>query len=213
MDPSSFDLNQEPPRFSPAIESFLEKIKSEFPFGQRNCEYCVELHVVMQRIDDISSGAHQWTCLPATSLMVGKQKRRCDWLVVGYSNPNSECLPNLLSYCFPIIFDRDKDGGGSRLLVCFAPDSMHPLCRGLYWEEDELKCDCFEDWERFWEPLRRSLWPPTAEEYPLNPTYRDLHLSLPNIKTLEGVTYRESIEGHVRLWAKSKAALQKVISW
>jgi hypothetical protein len=56
-----------------------------------------------------------------------------------------------------LIVDR-SDPIGLKLLACFAPVSIVPLSKGLYWEGGELNYDPLEDWCRFWGPLKRSLW-------------------------------------------------------
>jgi hypothetical protein len=33
------------------------------------------------------------------------------------------------------------------------PSLADPIVQGLYFEGDELKADCMEDWYRFWPPL------------------------------------------------------------
>jgi hypothetical protein len=98
--------------------------------------------------------------------------------------------------------------GGLKLLACFAPESIVPLSRGLYWEDDELKEDLLEDWSRFWDPLKHRLW---ESENELQSECQEDRAELdPNAQrlTLAGTSYKDSIDAVVKLWSESKEELE-----
>src|SRR5271168_1045577 len=108
-------------------------------------------------LGDLSCGAYQWASTAVSGICVSDDKRSRQYLLVGYSNPEPEGLPNSLCFCFPVFIYRRAPGAELKHLVCFAPESVVPLSQGLYWEEDQLKNDSLEDWDRFWKPLRGCL--------------------------------------------------------
>ena len=96
------------------------------------------------------------------------------------------------------------------MLACFAPESIVPLSKGLYWEGDELKYDILEDWSRFWEPLKRCLWTEEKQysEYRCDGSEPDVEREW---RTLEGISYKDSINAVAKLWSESKEKIQNEI--
>jgi hypothetical protein len=198
-------------KFNSTIDSIRRLFRNEHRFGQPNCDYCLDFLTATQRIRDLSCGAHQWTSVPVTGIYLSDDNRSRLYLIVCYSNPDPSGLPNHLCFCLPLIVDRSDPEGGLKLLACFAPESIVSLSMGLYWEDEELKYDVLEDWCRFWEPLKRSLWTPISEQLPkyqgdgneLDPKCEKL--------TLAGISYKDSVNAVARSWAESKEKLQNEI--
>ncbi len=189
--------------FNRSFDSLRRFMKNEHPFGQPNCDYCVEFLAATQRIKDLSFGAHQWLSVPVTGICLSNENRSRLYLIVCYSNPDPTGL-NHLSFCLPLFVDRSDPRVGVKLLACFAPESMVPLSRGLYWEGDELKYDFLEDWYRFWEPLKRSLWP---QEKARRSEHQGKVSELGSGRmrlTLEGISYKDSINAVAKFWSESK---------
>jgi hypothetical protein len=197
-------------KFNRTLDSLRRFIRNEHPFGQPNCGYCLEFLTATQRIKDLSCGAHQWVSVPVTGIYLSNENRSRLYLIVCYSNPDPTGLPNHLCFCLPLIVDRSDPVSGIKLLACFAPQSMVPLSKGLYWECDELKYDPLEDWCRFWEPLKRGLW---AEERQYSERQGDGNDSDVDRKrlTLEGISYGDSINAVATLWTESKEDLENEI--
>jgi hypothetical protein len=73
--------------------------------------------------------------------------------VAGYSNSERGGLPNPLCFCFSLFIYRSAPGSELTHLVCLAAGSTVALSGGLYWEDEQLKKDSFEDYCRFMNPL------------------------------------------------------------
>jgi hypothetical protein len=197
------------PKFNRTLDSLRRFMKSEHPFGQPNCGYCVEFLTATKRINDLSCGAHQWVSVPVTGIYVSGENRSRLYLIVCHSNPDPTGLPNHLCFCLPLFVDRSDCG--IKLFACFAPESMVPLSRGLYWEGDELKHDFLEDWCRFWEPLKRSLWSQEkARRSESHGNGNELDQER-EMLTLEGISYKDSINAVLKLWSESKEDLENEI--
>src|ERR1700738_3862240 len=98
-------------KFRYSMESLRRLLKNEHPFGQPNCDYCIEILTATQRIKDLSRGAHQWISLPVTGIYLPSETRSRLYLIVCYSNPDPSGLPNHLCFCLPLIVDRSGSGG------------------------------------------------------------------------------------------------------
>jgi hypothetical protein len=199
------------PKFNRTFDWIRRFMRNEHPFGQPNCGYCVEFLTATKRINDLSSGAHQWVSVPVTGIYLANENRSRLFLIVCCSNSDPTGLPNHLCFCLPLFVDRSDPRGGIKLLACFAPESMVQLERAYYWEGDELKHDPLEDWCRFWEPLKRSLWPP---EEGRRSESRDNGNELDHERqtlTLEGISYKDSINAVAKLWSESKEELENEI--
>jgi hypothetical protein len=204
------DRHHSRPQFTRTLNSLRRFMKSEHPFGQPNCGYCVEFLTATKRINDLGCGSHQWVSMPVTGIYLSNENRSRLYLIVCYSNPFFG-LPNHLCFCLPLFVDRSDSRGGLKLLACFAPESMVQLQRAYYWEGDELKHDLLEDWCRFWEPLKRCLWPPEEgrrSESQGNGNELDHERET---LTLEGISYKDSINAVVKLWSESKEELENEI--
>jgi hypothetical protein len=111
----------------------------------------------------------------------------------------------------PIVCGQKRTGGGVKLLACFAPESIVPLQKGFYWEGAELKHDPLEDWYRFWEPLKRCLWPPEEGRRLESQDYGNELDHERETLTLEGISYKDSINAVAKLWSESKEELENEI--
>ncbi len=204
------DSHHSSPKFNRTFDSIRRFMRNEHPFGQPNCGYCVEFLTATKRINDLSCGLHQWVSVPVTGIYLSSENRSRLYLIVCYSNPYFG-LPNHLGFCLPLFVDRSDPRGGLKLLACFAPESIVPLSKGLYWDGDELKYDLLEDWCRFWGPLKRCLWSPErgihsdwqCKVNELDPERERL--------TLEGISYKNSINAVAKFWSESKEELQNEI--
>jgi hypothetical protein len=198
------------PKFNRTFDSLRRLLRNDHPFGQPNCDYCLEFLTATQRIKDLCFGTHQWISVPVTGIYISNENRSRLYLIVCYSNPDSTGIPNHLCFCLPLIVDRSDPGGGLKLLACFAPESIVPLSRGLYWEGDELKNDILEDWCRFWEQLKRCLWTEESQysEYRCDGSEPGVEREW---RTLEGISYKDSINAVAKLWSESKEQLQNEI--
>jgi len=199
------------PKIRKPFDFFLEQVRGDYPFGKPNCEYCVEYPTVIQHLKDLCRGAHQWASLAVSGICVSNDERSRQYLLVGYSNPELGGLPNSLCFCFPLFRYKSARKGELTHLVCFAPESVVPLSNGLYWEEDQLKGDALEDWDRFWNPLSGCL---RTEELRQNVESAADNGELwigPELPTLEGVPYKESVDALVAFWSQSRERLQDEI--
>lgn len=149
--------------------------------------------------------------MPVTGIYVSTENRSRLYLIVCYSNPDPTGLPNHLCFCLPLIVDRSDPASGLKLLACFAPESIVPLSKGLYWEDDELKHDFLEDWFRFWEPLKRCLWPLETEQPSRYPGDENELGPETERQTLAGISYKDSINALVKSWSESKEELENEI--
>jgi hypothetical protein len=199
------------PKFNRSFDSFRRFMRNKYPFGQPNCGYCVEFLTATQRINDLSCGAHQWVSVPVTGIYLSNENRSRLYLIVCYSSPDPTGLPNYLCFCVPLFVDRSDLRSGPKLLACFAPESVVPLSKGLYFEGDELKYDPLEDWCRFWKPLKRCLWPPERGPYSDCHGKRNGRDPEQERLTLEGISYKESVYAVARFWSESREELQNEI--
>ena len=109
-----------------------------------------ELNAILRLI---SQGPHRWIAsweqeLVEDRKMVGQRRVR-----IRYSNPGFADMPTEISYFFPAFNDAMFEE--AYLLVCLHPSLAIPAVKGLYFEEGVLKHDLWEDWQRFWPPLRK----------------------------------------------------------
>jgi hypothetical protein len=186
-------------------------MRTEHLFGHPNCGYCVEFLTATKRINGLSFGAHQWVCVPVTGIYLANENRSRLYLIVCCSNSDPTGLPNHLCFCLPLLVDRSDPRGGVKLLACFAPESMVQLQRAYYWEGDELKHDLLEDWCSFWGPLKRCLWPPEEERRSESDGNGNELDDERETLTLEGISYKDSINAVAKLWSESKEKLENEI--
>ena len=85
-----------------------------------------------------------------------------------------------------------------------------PLSKGLYWEGGELNYDPLEDWCRFWGPLKRCLWTEEREYSQRQCDGKDPDVERKKL-TLEGISYKVSINAVAKLWSESKEDLENEI--
>jgi hypothetical protein len=197
------------PKFNRSFDSLRRFMRSKHPFGDPNCRYCVEFLTATQRINDLSCEAHQWVSVPVTGIYLSNENRSRLYLIVSHSNPDPTGLPNHLCFCLPLFVDRSDRG--LRLLACFAPESIVPLSKGLYFEGDMLKNDPLEDWCRFWVPLKRCLWPLEEGRSSESQSNGNEHDHEQERLTLEGMSYKDSVYAVVKFWSESKEELQNEI--
>jgi hypothetical protein len=81
------------------------------------------------------------------------------------------------------------------------------LQRAYYWEGDELKHDLLEDWCRFWDPLKRCLWAPDEGRRSENHSNGNQLGHEWEGLTLDGISYKDSINAVARYWSESKEDL------
>ena len=199
-----------PKRRSPS-DRLLDILFREPPFGQPNCECCVEFLEAKRRIEALSSGAYQWTVLPVTGLSFTDPRWSSRYAIICFSNPDPTGIPNHICYCIPLFPDRTGPRGIAKLLACFATRSIIPLSGALHWEEDELDMDDFKDWLVFWGPINQCFWPldlSPESESPATPGERQSEMPS---ATITGVSWRDSVEELARHWTESQEAVMKKI--
>jgi hypothetical protein len=194
------------------LDLFIKSMRGGHPFGAPGCEYCAELSTVSQHLLDLSCGAHQWASMPSCDLGVSNEKRSRRYLIAGYSNPERGGLPNPLCFCFPLFIYRSASGSELTHLVCLAAESTVALSGGLYWEDEQLKKDSFEDYCRFMNPLSERLWP-AEKANPSSPVESCDQLTESATHTLEDISYSESIAALLRFWSQSRERLLQKIQW
>jgi hypothetical protein len=134
------------------------------------------------------------------------------YVLAAFSNPDSTELPNPLVFGLPLTIHRGHPEAEPALIVCFDPRTVVPLCRGLYFEEeDDLKYDPLEDWERFWKPIQKRLRASATPERSDWDEVRTVRHRDGDRRTLDGISYRDSLCASVTWWAKSKERLQDEI--
>jgi hypothetical protein len=99
----------------------------------------------------ISCGQHQWTARLARVAGEWQMAYPQQCVEIWYTNPEFIDMPHQICFRFPAF--HQVMGGESEALVCLHPSLADPIVQGLYFEGDELKADCMEDWYRFWPPL------------------------------------------------------------
>jgi hypothetical protein len=200
------------PKLRKPFDFFVEQVRGDYPFGKPNCEYCVEYPTVIQHLKDLCRGAHQWASVAVSGICVSIDERSLQYLLVGYSNPELGGLPNSLCFCFPLFRYNSAREGKLKHLVCFAPESVVPLSNGLYWEENQLKADALEDWDRFWNPLSGCLRTDGLRQNEDSVDDNGELRTEPGVLTLEGVPYKESVSALVTFWSQSREKLQDEIN-
>jgi hypothetical protein len=100
----------------------------------------------------ISYGEHQWS----------RPKRvpaGARWIPISYSNPlYGSSLPNEVVFRFPIFREPlPFFSGRETTYVCLSPFLSSVVQQGLYFEDGDVKQDCFEDEHVFWRPLHEEL--------------------------------------------------------
>jgi hypothetical protein len=178
---------------------------------QPRCPYCIRLATLIQHFEKMSSGADQWVARPVSGIFVSLEGEVRRFVLAGYSNPQPDELLNPLVFGLPLNIHRDHPEAEPALIVCFDPKSIVPLCKGLYWEEDDLQYDPLEDWDRFWSPIRKWVSASAAAERSDCDEVRGLRDSERDRRTLEGISYRDSLCAYVTWWAQCKETLQDAI--
>jgi hypothetical protein len=105
---------------------------------------------------------------------------------------------NPLCFRVPLVSGRSLPGKGHALLACFNPESIMPLTQGIYLEDGEPKHDSLLDWDRFWRPLRRFLWPQDAEQPDDDMGGENDYGAEFESVPLAGISYKDSIDSLVR---------------
>jgi hypothetical protein len=178
---------------------------------QPSCPYCVRLPTLLQCLDGISAGADQWIARPVSGIFVSPEGRVRRYIFAAYSNPDPTGLPNSLVFGLPLTIHRGPPGSEPGLYVCFASQSVVRLSKGLYWREGGLNQNEREDWDRFWHPIEHSLEANATAERSDTRERAEVRQSERDRRTLEGISYRDSLCALVTWWAKSKEKLQDAI--
>jgi hypothetical protein len=179
---------------------------------QASCPYCIRLGTLIQHFARMSSGADQWVARPVSGLFVSPEGEVRRFVLAGYSNAQPTELPNPLVFALPLTIQRRRQEAEPALIVCFDPKSIVPLCGGLYWEEDDLQYDPLEDWDRFWSPIRK--WvseSAAAAERSDCDEVRDVRSTDRQRRTLEGISYKDSLCAYVTWWSQNKEKIQDAV--
>jgi len=127
--------------------------------------YIVSLPDLRRRLTAISHGPHRWAVeIVQKRLHSGKGELQ-SYALIGYTNPAMIDMPNYLSFLFPIAFDAEGWWDGAGTFICLHPSEAIAVAYGLYFEEEDLKRDCLEDWILFWSPLGESLISEPPEQF------------------------------------------------
>lgn len=119
--------------------------------------FIVPMTVLEHRLRRISLGNHQWLALAVPKPITNGMGRQCNYVAVGYTNPEMVDMPNFLCYLFPILDNGVSVGLQPEKLICLHPSAAIPIAEGWYFEDALLKRDILEDWGRFWDPLKQAL--------------------------------------------------------
>src|ERR1700722_19485429 len=133
------------------------------------------------------------------------------YIIAAYSNPDPTGLPNSLVFGLPLTIHRGPPGAEPGLYVCFVSQSVVRLSKGLYWREGGLNQNEREDWDRFWHPIEHSLEANETAERLGTRERSEVRQSERDRRTVEGISYRDSLCALVTWWAKSKEKLQDAI--
>jgi hypothetical protein len=178
---------------------------------QASCPYCIRLATLIQHFARMSSGAYQWVVRPISGIFVSLEGEVRRFVLAAYSNPQPTELPNPLVFALPLTIQRRHEEAEPALIVCFDPKSVVPLCGGLYWHEDDLQYDPLEDWDCFWSPIREFVSASATAERSDCDEVRDLRHTQGDRRTLEGISYSDSLCAYVTWWAQCKETLQDAI--
>lgn len=137
---------------------------------QSDAGHHVSLQMLELRLSDISFGKHHWAVVPVPENFISPDDDAPrSFAIVGYSNPQPSNLPNALCFLIPMLALGGHRNSPQELIVSFSCRSALPLTRGLYFEDDDVKYDCLEDWWRVWHPIRAALWSqPGSEQYSIS---------------------------------------------
>jgi hypothetical protein len=179
-----------------------------------NCPYCVGIAALIQRFRRMSWGADQWIARPVSGLFVSVDGEVRRFALAAFSNADPSDLPNPLVYSLPLTIHRNHPEAEPELLVCFAPETVVPLAKGLYLEDGDLRYDALEDWHRFWQPIKKCVFAPQATSNDLECHKRgNVDRFEHRRQTLEGVSYEDSLRAYVSWWGQSKESIQDAIQW
>jgi hypothetical protein len=178
---------------------------------EASCPCCIRLGTLIQHFARMSSGVDQWIVRPVSGLFVSTEGAVRRIVLAAYSNAGPSELPNPLISALPLTIQRHHQEAEPALIVCFDPKSIVPLCRGLYWHEHDLQYDPLEYWNRFWSPIQKCMSAPAAPERSDCDKVRDVRNTDRQRRTLEGISYKDSLCAYVSWWAKSKERLQDAI--
>lgn len=114
--------------------------------------FLVDLVQLRNLLLRISSGDHKWSCprdIPPDETSIS----------IRYTNPlYGPNLPNEIVFRFPVVlaptlFYEARE----TTYACLSPFVAHAVQAGLYFQDDELRGDVFEDWDVFWLPIHAEL--------------------------------------------------------
>lgn len=179
--------------------------------SKTNCRYCVGLGILLRHLEKMSQGADQWMSLPSSGVFISSEGEIRRYLLVGYSNPDSSGLPNALVFAFQLISDKPTVQAVPTHQCCFAPKSIVPLSRGLYWVDDELVHDRMEDWRRFSQPLQKCLSHTKTLEQSNCGDARSERCVGAEKRTLENAEYKDSLLAQLTWWSQCEGRLQDAI--
>jgi hypothetical protein len=127
--------------------------------GKRSFCATYSVKVLSQHLAAMSHGLHQWGVVPVPGIFPSAEGSPRSYALIGYSNPDPSWLINALCFVAPLIALGDGRTEEPDLIVALSPKLIDPITMGLYFEDDELKYDFLEDWDRVWSPIKRRLWP------------------------------------------------------
>lgn len=183
----------------------------EPPTEQKRSRYRVTLADVLRHLDEMSNGAEQWMGIPLAPYFISNEGNNQRYILVAYSDPDPTNLPNTLVYGVPIEHRSASADTPAALLCCLAPEHLVPISRGLYWLNDLLDYDPFEDMARFWEPLKKQVLQPTpAPDSTCSDTSK---MWTPDTirETMDGMTYRYAVRAKLIWLSQSKQRIQNAI--
>ncbi len=126
--------------------------------GEMGCPVERAYLVSVEDLREICSGLNDGKC---------EYKLTCDdekTVAISYNDGPDD--PNSICFTFPIVrnlnwpsrvFGKQFPFGEDGLMVCLHIYTGKQIRMGLYLEEEELKWDGIEDWEKFWGPLEAAL--------------------------------------------------------
>jgi hypothetical protein len=161
----------------------------------------------------MSSGSEQWIARPVPGIFVSIEGEARQFLIAAYSNPDDTGLPNPLVFGIPLGMYRSQPEADAEIRVCLKRESAVPLAGALYFDADELVYDMLEDEDRFWGPIEKRLRSSSPTGDSKCPAATAASHIEGDRRTLDGMSYRDSLLGYVQWWSQAKERFQHAISF
>jgi hypothetical protein len=116
--------------------------------------YLVEFLDLFKRLKEVSHGEHQWKMRPLRRNPLTARGTTKNFVLLAYSNPQEQGLPNIISYLLPMIPWPSRASHRAGRYISFASCTMIPMSRGLYHRAEGLVWDTSGDYDRFMQLMK-----------------------------------------------------------